>query len=458
MPSANKTPNYNLTQYSDNGSDKISALKDYNEDMSKIDVALNDNANNITKKADAADMTAKLAAKADATETTAALATKANAAETIAALDKKADADDVYSKTDIDKQHKEVSLNTYRHGNGLHAVFIGDSITQGYQASDTAHRWTTLLSKKFGWIEHNYAVGGSGFTTVGQSSNGRFDSQCATASADSTYDHSKVVAVCIVGGVNDGAPSDSTAGNSTVLSCINALKTAFPNAQIYAGIGISGSLNPNKHGLGQTPLLQRLPYYTELERVLGNQDVVCISSMWEWIYYEENWQNDDTVHPNDAGYARIATLMSQIINGTYGKTRINASFVKYYDNNFGPNVTRHSLTYNVIDNILHIYGDVGVTVPAGDPAIGKRIFTTDILYFPAWFRVQYSAYSLVVNNVLGDIQGPTTYQTVAGIAKQYNMASLSIATYLPPATAPFKEKDTMTLFFDSTYPAVGLGS
>jgi hypothetical protein len=52
MPSANKTPNYNLTQYSNNGSDKISALKDYNEDMSKIDTALNQNANNIVGKAD----------------------------------------------------------------------------------------------------------------------------------------------------------------------------------------------------------------------------------------------------------------------------------------------------------------------------------------------------------------------------------------------------------------------
>jgi hypothetical protein len=78
MPSANKTPNYNLTQYSNNGSDKISALKDYTEDMSKIDTALNDNANNIatnatniTTKADAAttysktDVDSKLAGKQD---------------------------------------------------------------------------------------------------------------------------------------------------------------------------------------------------------------------------------------------------------------------------------------------------------------------------------------------------------------------------------------------------------
>jgi hypothetical protein len=111
MPSANKTPNYNLTQYSNNGSDKVSALQDYNADMSKIDTALNDNANNIITKADAADVTAKLATKADAADVTAKLATKADTATT-------------YTKTDVDtklgtKVDADVAVGMYN------AVILG---------------------------------------------------------------------------------------------------------------------------------------------------------------------------------------------------------------------------------------------------------------------------------------------------------------------------------------------
>jgi hypothetical protein len=89
MPSANKTPNYNLTQYSNNGSDKISALQDYNEDMSKIDVALNDNANNITTKADRATTYTKSDIDSKVADINANIGTKAAAS-------------DVYTKTETD--------------------------------------------------------------------------------------------------------------------------------------------------------------------------------------------------------------------------------------------------------------------------------------------------------------------------------------------------------------------
>lgn len=89
MPSAKKTPNYNLTQYADNGTDKVSFMGDYNEDMSKIDTALNDNANNITAKADKAttytktDVDGKLAAKANTSDMTTALAAKADTSDIV---------------------------------------------------------------------------------------------------------------------------------------------------------------------------------------------------------------------------------------------------------------------------------------------------------------------------------------------------------------------------------------
>lgn len=40
MPSRNHTPNFGLTQYAPN--DRIALLDDYNSDMKKIDLKLND--------------------------------------------------------------------------------------------------------------------------------------------------------------------------------------------------------------------------------------------------------------------------------------------------------------------------------------------------------------------------------------------------------------------------------
>ena len=101
MPSAKKTPNYNLTQYADNGTDKVSFMGDYNADMGKIDIALHDNANTIIAKADKAttysktDVDSKLAAKADT-------ATTYSKTDVDTKLGTKADAATTYSKADVD--------------------------------------------------------------------------------------------------------------------------------------------------------------------------------------------------------------------------------------------------------------------------------------------------------------------------------------------------------------------
>src|ERR1700722_3194277 len=43
------------------------------------------------------------------------------------------------------------------------AAFIGDSITAGYGASSELKRWTSLVSQRMGWIEHNFGRGGTGY-------------------------------------------------------------------------------------------------------------------------------------------------------------------------------------------------------------------------------------------------------------------------------------------------------
>jgi hypothetical protein len=122
MPSANKTPNYNLTQYSNNGSDKVAVLKDYNEDMSKIDIALNNNANNIAINAN------NITTKADA-------ATTYSKTDVDAKISAKADSATTYSKTDVDdKLQDKLDLLIAQQTNN--AVYLGADNTGTSVVSD----------------------------------------------------------------------------------------------------------------------------------------------------------------------------------------------------------------------------------------------------------------------------------------------------------------------------------
>ena len=155
MPSAKKTPNYNLTQYADNGTDKVSFMGDYTGDMAKIDAALNDNANNIITKADKSttysktDVDTKLSTKADSattyskTDVDAKLSAKADSATTYSKSDvdsklsDKANVSDVYNKTQSDARYLPIPT-------GKILLTIGDS----YGAGSTDDKWPNGLSKK----------------------------------------------------------------------------------------------------------------------------------------------------------------------------------------------------------------------------------------------------------------------------------------------------------------------
>ncbi|GAB3526541.1 SGNH/GDSL hydrolase family protein [Arthrobacter monumenti] len=45
-------------------------------------------------------------------------------------------------------------------------AFIGDSYAEGQGASAEENRWTTLLSEQLGWVEMNFARGGSGYVSA----------------------------------------------------------------------------------------------------------------------------------------------------------------------------------------------------------------------------------------------------------------------------------------------------
>jgi lysophospholipase L1-like esterase len=342
-------------------------------------------------------------------------------------------------------------------GRGSHAVFIGDSITQGYRSSANAKRWSSLLCASFGWVEHNYAVGGTGFVNAGPSSNARFDQQVATAAADESYDPLLVTHVFLIGGVNDGAPTpeNQAAGLSVATDCVTGLRSAFPNARIITGFGVSGMLDPTAHGLGNTPLIDRLAYYRALEDTVGLLDVTLVSELWKWVYYDETLQSDDYVHPNDAGYARIAMLMRQVVLGTYSRSRMMMKRVSAWGLKFGPTVGVQHLGLRLEGDQVHISGDITTSVPEGDTAVSQGTFAPLLCTFPAFFRVKSGVLFRTVSQIRGSAWLGNAYLQIGGDA------STGIATLKGNANIPgapwYAVGDKVVFYVNITLPAYGLG-
>lgn len=337
------TENFNLPLY-DTG-DPANLRDQYNSAVKSIDNELKKSVDNTTtaagvatdakKKAEAAQSTANTATTTanDAvgrlnalsiTDNDAAGASKTrwDSAATLATANKT-------SINAIDDNLKALHANTTEDASALYEristaetslknspiVFIGDSITQGYGATNpSADRWSTLLCDYYHATQINHAVGGSGFTVNGSQANGRFDIQAQTCASDSSFDHSQVRGVFIAGGVNDGAVSDYTTADQVAIACVSTVRSAFPNAKIYVIVGLSGSLKYGAHSAGNVSIASRLAYYKHLIALFRNLNCATLPG---WLVYSLNskYQSKDCLHPNTNGYKLIAGTIIDLLNG-----------------------------------------------------------------------------------------------------------------------------------------------
>ena len=358
MPSADKTPNYNLTQYSNNGSDKISALKDYNEDMSKIDIALNNNANKIATKADTAttysktDVDTKLSTKADTdttyskTDVDSKLSTKADTATTYSKTDvdsklsTKADTATTYSKTDVDsklstkadtattysKTDVDVAITTVQQSAArrryTHMVCIGDSWGEGYYAG-AKHRgfgWPEKLNALFNAPKFdNMCVSASGFLVPGDSNT--FPSQWKAVSQKSDVD-----LVVIMGGQNDASNqnADLTQLSNTLIGMMGQIKHDAPNAEVHVFpmvLARGEQLTFKQSFEGSIPTSRRvkaLSYFKNSPLLFHDfntfGDIYIHDGVYRWgMAVDAANDAGDGAHVTEGGYAQIAGIMATCI-------------------------------------------------------------------------------------------------------------------------------------------------
>ena len=355
MPSAAKTPNYNLTQYADNGTDKVSFMGDYNADMSKVDKALNENANALSGKEDktshsadvttlntaialkedktshSADVTtlntaialkenitahngdvstinSAIATKADASSTLSSLALKENATEHNAdiqtlntSITNKANSADVYTKSESDVRFQPKSSTIPKI-----LLTIGDSYGDAGGNVNDMSKWpnavlSLLKQDDSAWTLVNKSQSGGGFNVSGK----KFIDQANSAISDSSFNNSNVKTIIVAGGRNDVMTHDEAYGYSS--SVCSVLQNAYPDARIIV-----------------IPMLWDHTPITGYERDKAagiasgaNANAISvINGAWTWnLGNADNFPSGD-IHPNAKGGTLIARYIYDYLSGS----------------------------------------------------------------------------------------------------------------------------------------------
>lgn len=175
-------------------------------------------------------------------------------------------------------------------------AFYGDSYTLGTGASDTAHRWSTIICTDRGWNEFNPSVNGLGFVN-----NRRGDLDLPSLVI---AQHPDIVFVTM--GLNDNFSYQYRADeiHATIDRDLQRLKSELPEARFIV-------VEPF--------------WYTDtrpesVEIIIGwvHDAADAIGADWvpdasHWIEGHPEWMAPDGLHPNDDGYAEMARRMDDAL-------------------------------------------------------------------------------------------------------------------------------------------------
>jgi lysophospholipase L1-like esterase len=172
-------------------------------------------------------------------------------------------------------------------------AFVGDDWTSGVGASDKSQRFSTLVSAALKLDEQNFGVAGSGYAKQGPAGGGDYASRVGAVVAASP------ALVVVTGGRND--LTDNLAFAATrARRLFGQLRKKLPNADIVAVRPMWGD-SPAPAALKKVARVIRLaakaagvPYLGVHDPILGHDRFMA-----------------DAGHPNDRGYAAIATALTR---------------------------------------------------------------------------------------------------------------------------------------------------
>ncbi|HEV7949917.1 MAG TPA: SGNH/GDSL hydrolase family protein [Glaciihabitans sp.] len=185
-------------------------------------------------------------------------------------------------------------------GTGETVAFYGDSYTLGTGASDLSNRWSTVVSEQRNWNEVNPSVNGLGFiNNRTEFGDGDLPSMIIDANPDIVF---------VTMGLNDNFSYDFAAGDikAQITDDLQRLKTALPEARFIV-------VEPFWYTEERPESVETIIGWVKDEAEAINADYIEGASYW--ITGQDEFMALDGLHPNDDGYAHMATLMNEELAG-----------------------------------------------------------------------------------------------------------------------------------------------
>ena len=214
---------------------------------------------------------------------------------------------------------------------GLKAVFLGDSITEGYRASTFDNAFWQVLARRTGLLAKGYGVAGSRIARQApsnppQPSDEDFGLRALRMDTDADI-------VCVFGGTNDfghgtapiGTPADRDP--YTFYGALNNLYRTlierYPNAFIFVMTPMHRAHEEEASFNTKNPYSLPLIEYVRIIREVAEKyglpvlDLFQMSGMYPAVQQVREDYMPDGLHPNDRGHARLAGIVEQFLKNSY---------------------------------------------------------------------------------------------------------------------------------------------
>lgn len=175
------------------------------------------------------------------------------------------------------------------------AAFYGDSYTRGTGASDPALRWSSRICEERGWAELNPSVDGLGYVI----NRGLIGEDLVEAIVAEEPD-----IVIVTMGLNDNfaMPDRAAELEEAIRDDLATFAEELPDARLIV-------VEPFWHLDERPASVGTINDWVESAAQDAGADYIAGAS--RWMAGHPEWLSIDGVHPNDEGYAAIATRMDE---------------------------------------------------------------------------------------------------------------------------------------------------
>lgn len=255
-------------------------------------------------------------------------------------------------------------LTNYKNSFKTFALYFGNSYSRG--VGSTNNKGLYALTKDIYDGSKLYSGDGTGFIDYGEHTNDTFLTHLYDAINDTSYDHTKVTHINIIGAwgesreiAKDGAIVGSTKISEAIRTFMQLVKTHFPNCKEvnYAWCEIRYFYMQTIYDINNSARSEWL-VNSIMSKACEQQGMNYLGwCSWNWNF-SKLYVSNDKYHPNDSGYNNIGNCLKNKLLGkavTYSTSTVRQSLLDEYGNSIdiAVQLNPYSCTLN-LKNLYYI--------------------------------------------------------------------------------------------------------